>query len=82
MPAKIQVYGADWCGDCRLAKKVLNQLGVDYDWFDVAADETLKEKAIEISGQMHIPVVIYPDDSFQVEPSATDLKQKIAELAL
>lgn len=77
MAEKIQVYGADWCGDCRLAKKVLKQLDVDYDWFDVAADDALKEKAIEISGQMRIPVVLYPDGTFQVEPSASDLRQKI-----
>ncbi|XCB29859.1 glutaredoxin domain-containing protein [Arcanobacterium hippocoleae] len=82
MAEKVKVYGADWCGDCRLAKKVLGKLAVDYDWFDVEADESLKAKAIEISGQMHIPVVVYPDGSFQVEPSATDLKQKTAELAL
>ncbi|MDR6938584.1 glutaredoxin domain-containing protein [Arcanobacterium hippocoleae] len=80
MAEKIQVYGADWCGDCRLAKKVLGQLAAEYEWYDVAASEELKDKAIEISGQMRIPVVVYPDGTFQVEPSATDLKQKVAQL--
>lgn len=80
MAEKIKVYGADWCGDCIRAKKVLKQLGIDYEWFDVSADESLKDTAIEISGQMRIPVVLYPDGTFQVEPSATELKEKCANL--
>ena len=33
-----------------------------------------------ISGQQHIPVVLYGDGSFQVEPSAVDIKNKLQEL--
>jgi mycoredoxin len=34
MPEVI-IYGADWCGDCRRSKRVLERLGVDYRWIDV-----------------------------------------------
>lgn len=78
--ANIEIYGADWCGDCRRAKAALERFGVSYHWHDVEHDEAAKAKAIEISGQQHIPVVIFSDGSFQVEPSATDLKTKLESL--
>ena len=37
---------------------------------------------VSISGQMHIPVVRYDDGSFQVEPSAVDIRNKLQELGL
>ena len=30
--------------------------------------------------KQHIPVVLYPDGTFQVEPSAVDIKNKLNEL--
>ena len=38
------------------------------------------DRAVAISGQQHIPVVLYPDGTFQVEPSAVDIKNKLNEL--
>ena len=35
-----------------------------------------------ISGQKHIPVVLYGDGSFQVEPSVVDIQNKLKELGL
>lgn len=78
--ANIEIYGADWCGDCRRAKASLERFGVSYNWHDVEHDEAAEAKAIEISGQQHIPVVLFSDGSFQVEPSATDLKTKLESL--
>ena len=39
-------------------------------------------RAVEISGQKHIPVVLYGDGSFQVEPSVVDIQNKLKELGL
>ena len=45
-----------------------------------AKEDGAADKAVEISGQKHIPVVQYADGSFQVEPSANDIKAKLQEL--
>ena len=37
--AKVEVYGADWCGDTQRALKQLDNLGVAYDYIDVEQDE-------------------------------------------
>ena len=78
----VDVYGADWCGDCRRAKDALKRFGVEYVWHDLESEEGAAERAVEISGQKHIPVLLYSDGAFQVEPSATDIQRKLEELGL
>mgnify|MGYP000402929326 CR=1 FL=1 len=61
----IDVYGATWCGDCRQAKNTLDKLGAAYTWHNIEEEEGAADRAVAISGQMHIPVVRYDDGSFQ-----------------
>ncbi|MDO4913318.1 MAG: glutaredoxin domain-containing protein [Bifidobacteriaceae bacterium] len=79
---EIHVYGADWCGDCVRAKAAFKKYGVDYIWHDIESEEGAKEKAIEISGQQHIPVVVFPDNTIFVEPSATQIAKKLEALGM
>ena len=79
-PARVTMYGADWCRDCRRSEALLNELGVDWVKIDVEADAEAAQTAQSISGRMNIPVVHFPDGSFQVEPSDADLKAKLEEL--
>ena len=53
----IDVYGATWCGDCRQAKNTLDKLGAAYTWHNIEEEEGAADRAVAISGQMHIPVV-------------------------
>ena len=78
----IHMYGADWCGDCRRTKSQLNDLGVIFEFLDVDADPEHKARAIDISGKPNIPVVVFPDETHQVEPSNTELESKLRELNL
>lgn len=75
----LTMYGADWCGDCLRAKRHLDELGVPYDYLDVAADAALAEEAREISGRTNIPVVVFPDGTHLVEPTNAELDAKLAE---
>ena len=36
---EITMYGADWCGDCRRSKALLNATGVEFDMKDVETSE-------------------------------------------
>lgn len=74
----IDFYGADWCGDCRRSKRLLDELGVKYNYIDVEKDESASEKVIEINnGMRSIPVIVFPDGSHLTEPSDPDLKAKL-----
>ncbi|KQR91659.1 MULTISPECIES: glutaredoxin domain-containing protein [Microbacterium] len=78
----ITMYGAEWCRDCRRTKSQLDELGVAYDYVDLEAEPAAADIAREISGRTNIPVVVYPDATFHVEPSNADVEAKLTELAL
>ncbi|GEK80298.1 mycoredoxin [Agrococcus baldri] len=78
----IQMYGADWCRDCRRTKAQLDGLGIAYEYIDVEHDDAAAAEAKRISGRMSIPVVVFPDGSHQVEPSNAEVEAKLAALSL
>ena len=67
--AEVEYYGAQWCGDCRRSKSLLDTLEVQYDEFDVEQSQENAEKAQEISGRTNIPVIRFKDGTHLVEPS-------------
>ena len=81
MSERITMYGAEWCGDCRRSKKLLDELGVDYEYIDLEADVAAADKARAISGRTNIPVIVFPDDTHFVEPSNDELREKVAALS-
>ena len=74
----IIIYGADWCGDCRRAKKFLLDQNIPFVWVntdeDKEAEEFVKQKN---NGKRIIPTIIFPDGSFLVEPSNEELAEKL-----
>ncbi|MDH6237700.1 glutaredoxin domain-containing protein [Cryobacterium sp. CG_9.6] len=79
--SRITMFGAEWCGDCRRSKKVLDGLGVDYDYVDLESVEDGADRAKAISGLSKIPVIVFPDNTHVVEPTDADLRAKLAEFA-
>jgi glutaredoxin len=76
----ITMYGADWCGDCVRTKTQLTELGVEFEFLDTEAGH--REKAIEICGEQAIPVVVFPDGEYLVEPSNDEVEMKLLSLDL
>lgn len=79
-PESIIMFGADWCRDCRQAKETFARFDVPYTYVDLVADETAAQVAEDISGRRNIPVIVYPDQSHQVEPRQQDIVAKLVEL--
>jgi len=77
------MYSADWCGDCRRSKRLLDSLDVKYQLIDVEADVKAANKVIEINGgNRSIPVIMFADGSHLTEPSDIALKQKLRDLSI
>jgi thioredoxin reductase (NADPH) len=56
---QIQLYGADWCPDCRRAKAYLKENNIQYDFIDVDLDESATKRVESINnGKRIIPTVI------------------------
>ena len=73
----VEMYGAEWCGDCVRAKMLLDRKGVEYVWHDTDASEADQAKAQEISGLPKIPVIVFPDGSFLSEPSNPQIEERL-----
>jgi glutaredoxin len=75
--AEVVMYGADWCGDCRRSERLLNTLGVEFEKKDVEQSAEFTEEARAISGRTNIPVIIFSDGKFLVEPSDPELHAEL-----
>lgn len=76
--AKITVYGAYWCPDCRRAKKFLGEQFVPYKWVDIEQDKEAEAFVLQKNnGKRIIPTIVFEDSSFLVEPSNAELARKL-----
>lgn len=78
-PARITMYGAAWCGDCRRSKALLDRNGIDYDYIDLELVIDGADRAKAISGRTQIPVVVFPDGTHFTEPTDAELIEKLDE---
>ncbi len=72
------MYGTHWCGDCKRAKQFFGEQRVKYEFIDIDADaEGMKivEKAND--GKHVIPVIFFDDESVLIEPSNSELAEKL-----
>ena len=72
------MYGAEWCGDCRRARRLLEDRRVAYEWIDLEARPEETPKARQAAGgRRNIPVIVFPDGSVLVEPTDQELEQAL-----
>jgi mycoredoxin len=79
---KVEFYGADWCGDCRRSKSLLNRLQVEFEYHDVSSSPEDARRAKEISGKTNIPVIRFEDGVFLVEPSDALLLEELKKRSI
>ena len=76
--AKITVYGAPWCPDCKRSKQFLGEQRVAYNWVDIDQDEEGRSYVQRANnGRQIIPTILFEDGSILVEPSNADLAAKL-----
>ncbi len=76
LPA-VTFYTAAWCGDCRRSEALLKALNVDFVEKDIEHSVEYTEEARAISGRTNIPVVLFADGKFLVEPSDPELHAEL-----
>ena len=80
---EITMYSADWCGDCRRSKRLMDELNVAYTIIDVENDTAAAAKVQEINGgAQSIPVIVFADGTHLTEPSDIELKAKLSSLGI
>jgi mycoredoxin len=80
-PNGILVYGTTWCGDCRVARRVLDQHAASYRYIDIEHDDEARSYVEQVNnGYRSVPTILFPDGSVLVEPSAAVLTRKLTNL--
>ncbi len=76
--AKITVYGAPWCPDCKRSKQFLGEQRVPYNWVDIDHDEEGRSYVQQVNnGRQILPTIVFEDGSIMVEPTNAELAAKL-----
>jgi thioredoxin reductase (NADPH) len=72
------VYGANWCPDCRRAKKFLGDQRIPFEWLDLEQrPELVADVESRNDGKRIIPTIVFPDGTHLAEPSNDELADKL-----
>jgi thioredoxin reductase (NADPH) len=76
--AKITIYGAHWCPDCRRSKAFLGEYQIPYNWIDIEKEAAGEQYVLQKNnGKRIIPTIEFPDGSILIEPSNAELAAKL-----
>ena len=54
----IKIYTTPTCGYCKMAKKYLSEIGIQYTEYDVSRDRQAADEMVNLTGQMGVPVIV------------------------
>ena len=73
------MYSTTWCGDCRMAKHVLDARQIEYQVIDIDDDPQAAELVQRLNGGFRsVPTILFPDGRVLVEPTRLELEAALA----
>jgi mycoredoxin len=79
--APLTVYSTSWCGYCHRLKTELKANGIAYDEVDIEHDPAAAEFVGSVNGgNKTVPTLKFADGSTLTNPSANEVKAKLAEV--
>jgi mycoredoxin len=79
MSAALTMYTTSWCGYCFRLKTMLKAEGIPYTEVDIENDPVAAEFVMSVNGgNQTVPTLKFPDGSTLTNPSARDVKAKLA----
>jgi mycoredoxin len=80
--AALTLYSTTWCGYCFRLKTALKAQGVPYDEVDIENDAAAADFVSSVNGgNRTVPTVKFADGSTLTNPSACEVKAKLAAVA-
>ena len=75
--ARVIVYGADWCPDCRRSKRFLNENKVNFQYIDTEENDWAIPIITKLNnGKRRIPTILINEEVF-VEPGQSNIAKGI-----
>jgi mycoredoxin len=82
VPEPLTMYTTPWCGFCKRLKAQLGREGIEMREVDIEADPSAADYVMSVNGgNQTVPTVVFPDGSAMTNPSAAQVKARLAELA-
>ena len=79
MSGQLIMYTTPWCGFCRNLKKQLARDGIEMTEVDIEQDPAACEFVMSVNGgNQTVPTVVLPDGTTLVNPSATQVRERLA----
>ena len=79
MSGQLIMYTTQWCGFCRNLKKQLAREGIEMAEVDIERDAAACEFVMSVNGgNQTVPTVVFPDGTFLVNPSAAQVRERLA----
>ena len=79
MSGQLIMYTTSWCGFCRNLKKQLAREGIEMAEVDIEQDPAAAEFVMSVNGgNQTVPTVVLPDGTTLVNPSATQVRERLA----
>ncbi|GAB3487506.1 mycoredoxin [Nocardiopsis coralliicola] len=80
--APITMYTTPWCGFCKRLKSQLSREGIAVAEVDIEQDPAAADYVMQVNGgNQTVPTVLFADGAALTNPSAKQVKEKLAALA-
>jgi mycoredoxin len=78
---ELTMYTTTWCGYCRRLKSQLAREGIDMVEIDIERDPAAADFVMSVNGgNATVPTVVFPDGTAVTNPSAKEVKARMAAL--
>jgi mycoredoxin len=79
---ELTMYTTTWCGFCRRLKSQLAREGIDMVEIDIERDPAAADYVMSVNGgNATVPTVVFPDGTAVTNPSAKEVKARMAALS-
>jgi mycoredoxin len=76
------MYTTQWCAFCKRLKSQLARDGITMTEVDIERDPVAADYVMSVNGgNQTVPTLVFADGSVMVNPSAAQVKKRMAELA-
>jgi mycoredoxin len=74
----VKIYGTTWCGDCRRARRYMDQNNIQYDFINIDCNKEAEQFVLATNrGMRSVSTIVFEDGSILVEPSNKALAEKL-----
>jgi len=81
VPGQLIMYTTSWCGFCRNLKKQLAREGIEISEVDIEQDQAAADYVTSVNGgNQTVPTILFPDGTALVNPSAAQVRSRLAQV--